>query len=284
LPLNLGVVGGGNMAEALIKGLLNAGVVDPSQMIVSDVRPKRLAELAARYGIRTTVHNREVAQAADVVVLAVKPQIMSSVLTELHGAASPGSLYVSIAAGVPLAAMEKLLGQGARVVRVMPNTPALVGAGASALCAGHACDEKDVDVARRILESVGTCVVLDDESLLDAVTGLSGSGPAYMFLIIEALADAGVKVGLPRYHAQALAAQTVLGSAKLLIETGEHPGMLKDMVTSPGGTAIAGLHTLEQGGLRTTLINAVESATRRARELGESLSQTVLSASTITKD
>jgi pyrroline-5-carboxylate reductase len=272
------------MAEALIKGLLKAGVVAPERIIASDVREKRLEELHARYGIRATLKNREVAQGADVVVLAVKPQIMSTVLIELAGAARADALYISIAAGVTLNAMETLLGDGARVVRVMPNTPALVGAGASAFCAGRAVSPADIEVARTILESVGTCVVLDDESLLDAVTGLSGSGPAYMFLIIEALADAGVKVGLPRYHAQALAAQTVLGSAKLLIETGEHPGMLKDMVTSPGGTAIAGLHTLEQGGLRTTLINAVESATRRARELGESLSQKVLSSGPTSKD
>jgi pyrroline-5-carboxylate reductase len=284
LALTLGVVGGGNMAEALIKGLLSARVFEPQRIMASDVREKRLAELRTRYGIRTSLHNREVAREADVVILAVKPQIMATVLTELQGAAPQSALYISIAAGVPLVAMESLLGPGSRVIRVMPNTPALVGAGASALCAGNGVSEDDVGVARRILESVGTCVVLDDEGLLDAVTGLSGSGPAYMCLIIEALADAGVKVGLPRYHAQALAAQTVLGSAKLLIETGEHPGMLKDMVTSPGGTAIAGLHTLEQGGLRTTLINAVESATRRARELGENLTQKVLSSGPTSKD
>src|SRR5262249_45453363 len=161
---------------------------------------------------------------------------------------------------------------GARVVRTMPNTPALVDAGATAIAPGtHATDE-DVGLVRRIFDSIGLTVVLE-EYLLDAATGLSGSGPAYIFLIIEALADAGVKVGLHRDSAQLLAAQTVLGSAKLLLETGEHPGKLKDMVTSPGGTAIAGLHTLEAGGMRTTLINAVETATERSRELGAIMSE-----------
>src|SRR5262249_33299555 len=159
-----------------------------------------------------------------------------------------------------------------RLVRAMPNTPALVAAGATAIAAGRHATADDLKVAEHIFRSVGTTVVLDEEQL-DAVTGLSGSGPAYVFLVIEALSDAGVKVGLSRYNALALAAQTVLGSAKLLLETGEHPGQLKDMVTSPGGTAIAGLHTLEAGGLRTTLMNAVEAATQRSRELGESALQ-----------
>jgi len=176
-------------------------------------------------------------------------------------------LVISVAAGVPIAAMERKLGAAARIVRSMPNTPALVGQGAAAIAAGTHATAADLETAKSIFDAVGTtCVV--EEYLLDAVTGLSGSGPAYIFLIIEALSDAGVKVGLPRRTAQALAAQTVMGSARLLIETGIHPGQLKDQVTSPGGTAIAGLHTLEAGGLRTTLINAVEAATQRARELG----------------
>ncbi len=180
----------------------------------------------------------------------------------------PHKLVISVAAGVPIAAMERRLGAGARIIRTMPNTPSLVGAGACALSRGEHASDEDLAVATRIFQAVGITTVVD-ENLLDAVTGLSGSGPAYIFLVIEALSDAGVKVGLPRYTAQKLAAQTVLGSAQLLIETGTHPGQLKDQVTSPGGTAIAGLHTLEAGGLRTTLINAVEAATRRAKELGE---------------
>jgi pyrroline-5-carboxylate reductase len=178
------------------------------------------------------------------------------------------SLVISVAAGVPIAVLEARLPAGTRVVRVMPNTPALVGAGATAISPGNHATPDDLKITEQIFRSVGMTVVLDEEQL-DAVTGLSGSGPAYIFLVIEALSDAGVKVGLSRYNALALAAHTVLGSAKLLIETGDHPGQLKDMVTSPGGTAIAGLHTLEAGGLRTTLINAVEAATRRSRELGD---------------
>jgi pyrroline-5-carboxylate reductase len=178
-----------------------------------------------------------------------------------------GTLLVSIAAGVDTETIEEAVTEGVRVIRAMPNTPALVGAGATAIAPGKHASEADLAAARALFDAVGITVQLD-ESHLDAVTGLSGSGPAYIFLILEALADAGVKVGLSRRNAQRLAAQTVMGSAKLLLETDEHPGRLKDMVTSPGGTAIAGLHTLEEGGLRTTLINAVETATKRARELG----------------
>jgi pyrroline-5-carboxylate reductase len=193
--------------------------------------------------------------------------VMERVLEEIGPEIHAHALVISIAAGIPLAAIEARLPQ-ARVIRTMPNTPALVGAGATAIAVGGHATEDDLTAAKRIFDSVGMTVTLD-EAQMDAVTGLSGSGPAYVFLVIEALADAGVKVGLSRHHAQALAAQTLLGSAKLLIETDEHPGRLKDMVTSPGGTAIAGLHTLEAGGLRTTLMDAVEAATKRSSELGE---------------
>ena len=220
------------------------------------------------YGIRTTTDNASAAAGADVVVLAVKPQAMVRILDQVAPAIDHTKLVISIAAGVPIAALERKLGRGARIVRAMPNTPALVGEGATAISGGEHATEADLAEAARLFEAVGKVVVVD-EPLLDAVTGLSGSGPAYIFLVIEALSDAGVKVGLPRYSAQALAAQTVLGAARLLLETGLHPGLLKDQVTSPGGTAIAGLHTLEAGGLRTTLIDAVEAATKRARELGE---------------
>jgi pyrroline-5-carboxylate reductase len=198
----------------------------------------------------------------------VKPQVMDKLLVQIAPVVDTKKLVISVAAGVPIAAIERRFGAGARIVRAMPNTPALVGAGACAVAAGEHATEEDLVTARSLFDAVGITTVVE-ESLLDAVTGLSGSGPAYVFLMIEALSDAGVKVGLPRYTALQLAAQTVLGSAKLLIETKEHPGHLKDQVTSPGGTAIAGLHTLEAGGLRTTLINAVEAATRRARELGD---------------
>lgn len=235
-----------------------------------DVRAARLEELAERHGIPTSRDLAEATAWADVVVLATKPQVFDRVLPAVGAAVREEALVVSIAAGVSVAAIEANMPAGTRVVRTMPNTPALVDAGATAIAAGTHASEDDVALVKRVFDSVGVTVVLD-EYLLDAVTGLSGSGPAYIFLIIEALADAGVKVGLHRDSAQLLAAQTVLGAAKLLLETGEHPGRLKDMVTSPGGTAIAGLHTLEAGGLRTTLINAVESASHRSRELGELL-------------
>jgi pyrroline-5-carboxylate reductase len=263
----LGFVGAGNMGEALIKGLLRTGAAAATDILASTRRPERMAELRAQYGIRTA-DNLTVARESEVVVLAVKPQSMDKVLREIAPAMDRNKLSLSVAAGVPVAAIERRLHPPARIVRAMPNTPALVGKGATALAPGEHATPEDLAVARQIFDAVGRSWVVE-EAQLDAVTGLSGSGPAYIFLIIEALADAGVKVGLARYEAQAMAAQTVLGSAQLLIETGIHPGQLKDQVTSPGGTAIAGLHTLEAGGLRTTLIDAVEAATRRSRELGE---------------
>lgn len=263
----IGFIGAGNMAEALIRGLVRGGHISPERVLASAPRRDRLEELHAAYGIRVTADNREVARTAGLVVLSVKPQLVDKVLREIGDQLRPGTLVISIAAGVDTEAIEAAVADGVRVVRAMPNTPALVGAGATAISAGRHASEADLAAARAMFDAVGITVVLD-ESQLDAVTGLSGSGPAYIFLILEALADAGVKVGLSRRNAQRLAAQTVMGSAKLLLDTDEHPGRLKDMVTSPGGTAIAGLHTLEEGGLRTTLINAVETATKRARELG----------------
>jgi pyrroline-5-carboxylate reductase len=267
----LGFVGAGNMSEALIKGLLHAKVLPPERILASDVKADRLEHLHKLHGIRTTSDNHLLLRESDVVVLAVKPQTFDKVLTDIGADLRPDQLLVSVAAGVPIAALEARLPAGARVVRSMPNTPATVQAGATAIAAGAHAREDDLRIARELFEAVGRVVVLD-ESLLDAVTGLSGSGPAYVMLIIEALADGGVKVGLHRDTALLLAAQTVFGSAKLLLETGEHPGRLKDMVTSPGGTAIAGLHTLESGALRKTLIDAVEVASKRAAELGAEMS------------
>ncbi|MGI5861771.1 MAG: pyrroline-5-carboxylate reductase [Myxococcales bacterium] len=260
-------IGAGNMAEAMVRGLLHAGAAAAGDITASDRREEQIELFSKTFGVNTTTNNLEAAQGADVVVLSIKPQVMNQVLDQIASAIGPNKLVISLAAGVPIAALERKLGRGAHIVRAMPNTPALVAAGATALACGEHATETDLQVARALFNSVGITVVVE-ESLLDAVTGLSGSGPAYVFLIIEALSDAGVKVGLPRHMAQKLAAQTVLGAAKLLIETHSHPGQLKDMVTSPGGTAIAGLHTLEAGGLRTTLINAVETATKRASELG----------------
>ena len=268
LDKNVAFLGAGNMAGALIKGLLASGVLTPEQVLCTDVRKPRLDELKQKHGVRVLTSNEDAARQADVIVLSTKPQVFDRLLPEVRNGVRADALVVSIAAGIPISAIEAHLPPGTRVVRTMPNTPAIVDAGATAIAAGTHATEEDVALARALFESVGVTVVLD-ESLLDAVTGLSGSGPAYIFLIIEALADAGVKVGLHRESAQLLAAQTLFGSAKLLLETGEHPGKLKDMVTSPGGTAIAGLSSLEAGGLRTTLINAVETATARAKQLGE---------------
>jgi pyrroline-5-carboxylate reductase len=268
----IGFVGAGNMAGALIKGLLHSGTVGPEQIQASDVREERLAELAGQHGIAVTKENAELAGWADVVVLAVKPQVVDKVMVPIARTIRAQALLVSIVAGVPIESLESRLPPDTRVVRTMPNTAAIALAGATAIAPGTHASEEDLRLARQLFEATGRVVVLD-ESLLDAVTGLSGSGPAYVMLMIEALADGGVKVGLHRETALLLAAQTVYGSAKLLLETGEHPGRLKDMVTSPGGTAIAGLHTLEAGGLRTTLINAVENATRRSIELGEKMAE-----------
>lgn len=261
----IGFLGYGNMAEALIRGLVR--VVAPDRIGASGPRAERADTLRERYGILATTDNLELCRRSDVLVLSVKPQILARVLLQVRDHLRPNALLISVAAGVSVASIESHLPEGPRVIRSMPNTPALVQTGATAIAAGSRATEDDLAIARLIFDAVGITVTLD-ESQIDAVTGLSGSGPAYVFLILEALADAGVKVGLARRNAQRLAAQTVMGAAKMLLDTDEHPGRLKDMVTSPGGTAIVGLHTLEEGGLRTTLINAVESATRRARELG----------------
>jgi len=266
----LGFIGGGNMAGALIRGLIHSGTVGKERIMASDVSPERLAHLEKLHGIATTPDNHALIRACDVLVLAVKPQAMDKVLAQVARDVEARHLVVSVAAGVPVAAIEGKLPAGTRLVRSMPNTAAIVLAGATAIAAGSHATEADLATARTLFEAVGRVVELD-ESLLDAVTGLSGSGPAYVMVMIEALADGGVKVGLHRDTALLLAAQTVYGSAKLLLETGEHPGRLKDQVTSPGGTAIAGLHTLEAGGLRRTLIDAVEAATKRAGELGEQM-------------
>lgn len=261
-------LGAGNMANALIRGLIRSGE-KASNITATVKREERKVELEKTHGIAVGFDNVAAARDADVVVLAVKPQAMDKVLTQIAPVIDAKKLVISVAAGVPIAAIERRFPKGSRVVRSMPNTPALVGLGATAVSGGEHATPKDLELAKKLFDAVGTTWVLD-ESQLDAVTGLSGSGPAYIFLIIEALSDAGVKVGLSRHVALKLAAQTVYGSAKLLLETGEHPGTLKDQVTSPGGTAIAGLHTLEAGGLRTTLMNAVESATLRAKQLGDS--------------
>jgi pyrroline-5-carboxylate reductase len=268
LRKKIALLGTGNMAEALVKGLLRAGTANADEILCAEPRAERREEIAARYGVAVLASNLEATEQADIVVLSVKPQTMEHLLDEIAPAVDHRKLVISIAAGISIAAIARKLGAGVRIVRTMPNTPALVGAGATALARGAHATDADLEQARALFQAVGTTVIVEEQHL-DAVTGLSGSGPAFLFLVIEALADGGVKVGLARPVAMALAAQTVLGSAKLVLETGEHPGRLKDQVTSPGGTAIAGVHALEQGGLRAALIAAVEAATRRSHELGE---------------
>ncbi len=263
----VGFLGAGNMGEAMIRGLLKAGLVPAEDIFAADPRLERLEQLAKLYGIHVLSDNTLLVKRVDVVIVAVKPQIIHPVLKEVAPAVAPRQLVISVAAGVPTAALRADLPKGVRLIRVMPNTPALVLEGMTAVARAEGLQQGDIETAEEIFGAVGKVVVLEEEAL-DAVTGLSGSGPAYVALIIEALADGGVKVGLDRLTAMTLAAQTVLGSAKLLIETGAHPGQLKDMVTSPGGTAIAGIAELEAGGVRRTLIRAVERATRRSRELG----------------
>jgi pyrroline-5-carboxylate reductase len=265
--LRIGLIGGGNMAAALVRGLLASGRVKTEQVRVSDTSEARRALLAREHGINVSESNADVARFANLVVLAVKPQVIEGVLESIASAIAADAAVVSIAAGVPLAVLEARLPAGARVVRAMPNTAAMALAGATGLAGGKHATPADLESARALFEAVGTVSVVD-ETLLDAVTGLAGSGPAYVMLVIEALADGGVKMGLSRETSLLMAAQTVYGSAKLLLETKEHPARLKDMVTSPGGTTIAGLHALESGGLRPTLMDAVERATRRSQELG----------------
>ena len=263
----VGFVGAGNMGEALIRGLAESNLVPADKILIADVRADRVRQLAQQYGVHTADNNASLVKDADVVVLAVKPQIMAPVLRDLKPALTGRPLVISLAAGVSTATITSVVGAYPRLIRVMPNTPALVLQGVTAIARTPGLAPEDLETAQEIFAAVGRVVVLDEEQL-DAVTGLSGSGPAYIALVIESLADGGVKMGLDRATAMTLATQTVLGAATLLAETGMHPGALKDMVSSPGGTTIAGIAALEEGGIRTTFIRAVERATLRSRELG----------------
>jgi pyrroline-5-carboxylate reductase len=265
----IAIIGTGNMGEALVGGLIASQSSKPKNIICSDIRQEKLHQVKSKFKVRTTTNNLKAVAEANIIIYAVKPQIMSATLTETAAKLDMSKLVISIAAGVPLAAMEACINKDLRLIRVMPNIAAFVKEAASAIAAGAHATKEDIGLAMEIFNSIGKCIFLKENYLMDAITGLSGSGPAYIFLIVDALADAGVKMGLSRQDSLFLAAQTVLGAAKLLIETQEHPGQLKDRVTSPGGTAIAGLATLESGGLRTTLINAVEAATLRSKELGD---------------
>jgi pyrroline-5-carboxylate reductase len=264
----IGFLGAGKMATALARGWLAAGLAVPERVLAGDPVAEARQAFGAATQLRTTADNREVVGQSDLLVLAVKPQSMAALLGEIRPAVGSRHLVVSIAAGITLRQLSEGLGAGRRLIRVMPNTPCLVGASASGYSPGEAATAEDIALVDRLLNAVGRAFRLP-EHLLDAVTGLSGSGPAFVYVIIEALSDGGVRVGLPRDVATTLAAQTVLGSARMVLETGMHTGVLKDMVTSPGGTTIAGLQALERGGLRAALIDAVEAATRRSVELGK---------------
>lgn len=266
--LTIGFLGTGKMATALAGGFIRAQLVSARQIFGSDPAPAARTAFGKQTGARILLNNSGVVEKSSVLVLATKPDQTTAVLQEIRDKFTPRHLLISIAAGVTLSRLEAALPTRARVVRVMPNTPALVGTSATGFALGKSATKSDGELVQRLLSSVGVAFQLK-ESLLDAVTGLSGSGPAYVYLFIEGLSDGGVAAGLPRDVATKLAAQTVLGSAKMVLETGMHPGALKDMVTSPGGTTIEGLHELEKGKLRGTVISAVRAATEKSRKLGQ---------------
>ena len=264
----IGFIGAGRMAAALARGFVDSGLVAPENLIASDPVPAGRKAFGQAVGCETTDSNADVLAKAKVIFLSFKPHQLDEATETVRDQFDGSYLVISILAGVRLAKLDEACGGLARVVRVMPNTPALVGEGACGYALGQAATSDDGELVKRLLCAVGVAYEVK-ESLIDAVTGLSGSGPAYGYTIIEALSDGGVAAGLSRDIATRLAAQTMLGAAKMVLETGKHPGELKDMVCSPGGTTIEGVHELEEGGVRNALINAVRSATERAVELGQ---------------
>ena len=264
----IAIIGVGNMGEALVGGIVKTGLLDPARIAAFDADRERLKAISEKWKITAANDNTEAVRESDVIVLAVKPKTIPAVLNEIRSVVAPRQMMLSIAAGVRTSLIEKRLNVPCPVVRAMPNTPALVGCGIAAICPGKFAKQEHLVLARTLLGAVGEVVVVT-ESQMDAVTGLSGSGPAYVYTLIEALSDGGVKMGLPRSIALKLAAQTVLGAAKMVLETGEHPAVLRDRVTSPGGTTITGMQVLESKGFRDAAISAVEAATRRSEELGK---------------
>lgn len=264
----LAVLGAGMMGGALARGLVGGEAMVPANIRLFDTDGAKATTLAESLGAgaHAAVSAAEAIAGADIVLLAVKPPMVAGVLSEISPALRPGQLVLSIAAGIRLATIEGLLPDGTPVIRTMPNTPSLVGHGATAISQGQHATDAHLSLAQSLFAAVGVSVVVP-ERLLDAVTGLSGSGPAYVYLMIEALADGGVKEGLPRDTARLLAAQTVSGAAQMVLSSDQHPAQLKDSVTTPGGTTIAALHVLERAGIRAALIDAVEAAARRSREL-----------------
>jgi pyrroline-5-carboxylate reductase len=264
----VGIIGAGNMGEVLIRGLIQSGKIKKNDLMASDVSEDRRNHISKTYGIRTTASNVEVVGKSSIVIIAVKPQNISSLLDELSASSHEGHLFISIAAGITTDRIASKMHHQSGVIRVMPNAPASVLAGVAAIYPGPNVSHADLQRAIAIFECVGQTVVLKNEALMDVVTGLSGSGPAFIFLVIESLSDAGVQLGISRKEASLLAAQTVFGAAKMLLETGKHPSELKDVVATPGGTTFAGLKMLEKGNFRSTIMDAVEAATIRSRELG----------------
>jgi pyrroline-5-carboxylate reductase len=267
-PLAIGFLGAGQMATALAGGWIKAGLLDTTRSRAADPFAEARAKFEKATAIGTLNGNRDVAEACDLLILAVKPQVLPTVLEELRPALHARHLVISIAAGVTLQALTDSLGSTVRLIRVMPNTPCLVGASATGYSPGGAATPDDVELVGKLFGAVGKAYRVS-EPLLDTVTGLSGSGPAYVYMLIEAMADGGVRCGLPRDVSISLAAQTVFGAAKMILETGQHPAILKDAVTSPGGTTIAGLQVLERSAFRAATIDAIEAATNRAKELGK---------------
>jgi pyrroline-5-carboxylate reductase len=265
----IAIIGGGNMGVALAKGILQTKWAAPENIMIAEPLKEKIEHLRGLgKGVKASHSNVEAATWADVIVLSVKPQIMAHVAEEIKSNVKDNKLVISVAAGITTSFIEKKLGGNVPVVRAMPNIAAIVRESATVITRGKFASEKDIATARDIFESVGLVVELDEEGLMDAVTGLSGTGPMYVFQILEGLSDAGVKVGLSRDMANTLAVQTLIGSSKLIQQTKEHPAKLKDLVTSPGGTAISALHSLEKNGLKALLIDAVEVAAKRSSELG----------------
>jgi len=262
----VGFVGAGFMAEALARGMLRADLCMARDMFASDPSEARRKAFSEMIGPNVFAENAKTAEAAEVLILAVKPHVMRVVAEEIQPAVNTAHLIVSIAPGITLGWLRQNLGT-ARVVRVMPNTPALLGAGAAAYCAGPQASKADKEVVEAIFSAVGICVEVEERHM-DAVTGLSGSGPAYVYVAIEALSDGAVKMGLPRATATRLAAQTVLGAARMVLETNRHPAQLKDQVTTPGGATIEGIHALERAGVRRAFMDAVEAAALKSKQLG----------------
>ena len=264
--LRVAVLGAGKMGGILLQGFLKNNLFAADQIVATVQHPDRALALSAQFGVTVTTDNLEAASTADVILLGVKPIQVPALIAEIQSGLTTDKLIVSFAASVTTASIEAAAGCELAVVRAMPNTPAMIGAGVTALCPGRFCSAEQMAVAQRIFSTVGRTVVVDEKHM-DAVTGLSGSGPAFLYIIIEALAEAGVNVGLPRDVATLLAAQTTLGSARMVLETGYHPALLKDQVTTPAGCTVDGILELEEGGLRVTLIKAVKRATQRAKEL-----------------